>query len=67
MSWCLALQTSLMNVVAVRRAAAEEHGATFVEYALMVSFIAMAIFMAVVFLGRRTAAVFNTTANTLPA
>ncbi len=62
----LELLVSLQTCVAARRAEIDERGATAVEYALMVMFIGMAIFMSVVYLGRRTATVFNSIGNTLP-
>jgi pilus assembly protein Flp/PilA len=60
------LLVALQTYVCARRAEMEERGATAVEYALMVMFIAMAIFMSVVYLGRRTTTIFNGVTNTLP-
>jgi pilus assembly protein Flp/PilA len=45
--------------------ATREHGATAVEYALMVSLIAIAIIAAVTFLGGKIGTLFNNTGNEL--
>ena len=44
----------------------DEHGATAVEYALMVGLIAVAIIAAVSQLGKKVKGTFNTITNTLP-
>jgi pilus assembly protein Flp/PilA len=49
----------------LRAAAANEEGATAVEYGLMVALIAMAIFGGVYLLGPALSDIFNTVANSL--
>lgn len=49
-----------------RRAHIDEHGATAVEYALMVGLIAVAIIASVSALGRKVKSTFNSITNTLP-
>ena len=49
-----------------RRAHIDEHGATAVEYALMVGLIALAIIASVSAFGNKVRSTFNTVANTMP-
>jgi pilus assembly protein Flp/PilA len=48
-----------------RRLSRDEHGATAVEYGLMVSFIAIGVFAAVVLLGSNLSSFFSTAATSL--
>ena len=49
-----------------RKEHAQEHGATAVEYALMVAFIALGVVVAAKSLGDKTTQVFNKTAASMP-
>ena len=62
----LELIVKLQTWMALRRAQIDEHGATAVEYALMVGLIAVAIIAAVSQLGKKVKGTFNTISNTLP-
>lgn len=48
-----------------RRRARDDHGATAVEYGLMVALIAIVIIVAVSLLGTRLSGLFNTVANSV--
>lgn len=69
MNACLTMNTCLTSNrvhIAKRVTSIREHGATAVEYALMISMITLAIFGAVLFFGTRLRSSFQNTANTIP-
>jgi pilus assembly protein Flp/PilA len=51
--------------VSARLNVRSEHGATAVEYGIMVALIAAVIIIAVIFLGRQTSRTFSCTASTI--
>jgi pilus assembly protein Flp/PilA len=63
----LEMYVSLHTWIAGRKADIDEHGATAVEYALMVGLIAVAIIATVSALGGKVKKTFQTIANTLPS
>jgi len=62
----LELFINVQTWIADRKARIDEHGATAVEYALMVGLIAVAIIAAVSALGKKVKTTFNSISNTLP-
>lgn len=60
------LFVNLQTMVEHRKVRMEEHGATAVEYALMMGLIAIAIIASVSAFGNKVRATFNQVANTMP-
>jgi pilus assembly protein Flp/PilA len=55
----------LLRLVLVRRSVRTEHGASLVEYALLVALIALAAIAAVTFLGSTATDSFNTSGSSI--